>query len=72
VLRRHAQVAELVGTTPRAAAAAIVPRLRIVPEVPMTRSNPAETICLQMPSMPWRTCFVRRRSSRPLSGSLFT
>ncbi len=44
----------------------------MVPEVPITRSNPALTICLQMPSTPLRTCLARRRSSRPLSGSLLT
>ena len=36
-----------VGGVPRAAVSATAPMLRIVPDVPMTRSNPMTSICSQ-------------------------
>ena len=54
------------------AAAATAPRLRIVPDVPMTRSNPARAIWfryLPISASMWRTSL---RSSRGSSGSLLT
>ena len=56
----------------RSAAAATAPRLRIVPDVPMTRSKPARAIwCRYSPisASMWRTSL---RSSRGSSGSVLT
>ena len=58
LLGRHAQVAQFRGRHAAGGGGRDVPRLRMVPDVPITRSKPAATICLQMPSMPWRTCLV--------------
>ena len=60
------------GTVPSAIAVATVPRLRIVPDVPITRSKPAAVICSQCRSISLRTCLVSFCSSRPDSGSLLT
>ena len=46
-----------VGALPRAAVAATTPRLRIVPEVPTTRSKPMAPIWSQCRSISSRMCF---------------
>ena len=45
------------GGAPRASVAATAPRLRIVPDVPITRSKPIEVICSQCRSISARMCF---------------
>ena len=54
---------------PRASVAATVPRLRMVPDVPMTRSKPIAAICSQCRSISSSTCLSSRRSSRSEIGS---
>ena len=41
----HADTAAILGTLPRSIAVATVPIDRMVPDVPITRSKPAATIC---------------------------
>ena len=72
LLGRDAEVSDLVGRAAAARQTAIVPRLRMVPDVPITRSKPAVRISRRYfvsSSSMWRTSF---RSSRPDSGSVWT
>ena len=64
--RATRQIAQLLGRRAVRPATATAPRLRIVPDVPMTRSKPALATCSQVarPSR-WLMCLTSRRSSRP-------